>query len=65
LDFEKVKLKERILARNLFTSEKGKKIIEDMINKRFGDEDEQEYIKAVEILRQDENKQKFLYVIYI
>ncbi len=62
LDFQKVKLKERVMAKNLFDSEKGKKIIEDMLNRRFGEEDETEYLKAVEILQKDIDKQKIIYV---
>jgi hypothetical protein len=62
LDFQKVKLKERALAKNLFDSEKGKKIIEDMLNRRFGEEDEAEYVRAAEILQKDIDKQKMIYV---
>ena len=55
LDFQKVKLKERISAKTLFESDKGKQIIEDMINKKY-DED---YSKAVEeIFKNDQNKKK-------
>ncbi len=61
LDFQKVKLKERIIAKNLFDSDKGKKIIEDMINKKY----EEEYSKAAEeIFKNDQNKKK-IYVIFI
>jgi aconitase A len=62
LDFQKVKLKEKVFAKNLFESEKGKKIIEEMINKQFHEVDETEYVKAVEIINQDITKQKILYV---
>lgn len=62
LDFQKVKLKERSFAKNLFESEKGKKIIEDMINRRFVEEDEAEYLRASEILQKDIDKQKMIYV---
>lgn len=65
LDFQKVKLKERVLAKSLFTSEKGKKIIEDMLNKKFGEENEFEYVNTYESIQQDINKQKIIYVIYV
>lgn len=62
LDFQKVKLKERIMAKNLFESEKGLQLIEDMKNKRLKEDEEEEYLKAVEVIKQDFDKQKKLYV---
>ena len=62
LDFQKVKLKEKAMAKNLFESEMGKKIIEDMMNRKFGEEDETEYVKASEIIQQDISKQRIIYV---
>jgi hypothetical protein len=62
LDFQKVKLKEKLLAKNLFESEKGLKIIEDMTKSQFSKENEEEYIKAIESIQQDINKKKMLYV---
>lgn len=62
LDFQKVKLKERTFAKALFESEKGKKLIEEMINKQFHEEDESEYVKAVELINKDITKQKMIYV---
>jgi hypothetical protein len=61
LDFQKVKLKERITAKKLFESEKGKQIIDDMINKKYDDE----YSKAVEEFLKDEEKKKKIYVNFI
>jgi hypothetical protein len=62
LDFQKIKLKERVIAKNIFESEKGQKIIEDMINKKFIPEEDEEYLKAIEKDFQDENKKKMIYV---
>jgi hypothetical protein len=62
LDFQKVKLKERILAKELFTSEKGIKIIESLSSKQFIMEEDQEYLKSLEKIAQDENKKKMIYV---
>jgi U2 small nuclear ribonucleoprotein A' len=62
LDFQKVKFKERVFAKNLFESEKGQKIIEDMMNKKMKEDEEVEYFKAMEVINKDLNKQKFLYV---
>jgi hypothetical protein len=61
LDFQKVKLKERITAKKLFESEKGKQIIDDMINKKH----DEEYSKAVEEVLKDEEKKKKIYVYMI
>ena len=62
LDFQKVSLKEKIYAKNLFDSERGKKIIEDMLNKKFTDEDEADYVMASEKIQKDLDKQKTIYV---
>ena len=62
LDFQKIKLKERVQAKNLFESEKGKKLVEDMLLKKFEEEDEEEYLNAMENIKQDTDKQKMLYV---
>ena len=62
LDFQKVKLKERVTAKKLFESEKGKQIIEDMKNKKY----DEEYSKAVEeMLKNEENKKKIYVKLYI
>jgi hypothetical protein len=61
LDFQKVKLKERVTAKKLFESEKGKQIIEDMKNKKY----DEEYSKAVEEMLKDEENKKKIYVIII
>ena len=65
LDFQKVRLKEKVYAKNLFESEKGKKIIEDMINKKFSEEEEAEYIQASDNIQKDFEKQKAIYVLII
>ena len=62
LDFQKVKLKEKVFAKNLFESEKGKKIIEDMLNKKFNEEDETEFLTASENIKNNIEKQKTIYV---
>lgn len=62
LDFQKVKLKERIAAKELFTSEKGIKIIESMSSKKFLIEEDEEYLKSIQKIQQDENKKKMIYV---
>jgi hypothetical protein len=62
LDFQKVGLKERIRAKNLFESEQGKEILENMTEKKFKEEDEGEFIKAVEVLIQDEKNKQKIYV---
>jgi hypothetical protein len=64
LDFQKVKLKEKIKAKQLFESEKGKEIIQNMIDKKFTDEEESEFVKAVEQIKQDEMKKMKIYVIF-
>ncbi len=63
LDFQKVTLKEKVYSKNLFDSERGKKIIEDMLNKKFSDEDEADYVNAAEKIQKDIDKQKTIYVI--
>jgi hypothetical protein len=64
LDFQKVKLKEKLMAKNLFESEKGKQLIDDMINKRF--KEENDYAEAVEnILKDEENKRKIYVNAYL
>lgn len=64
LDFHKVKLKERLLAKNLFESEKGRQLIDDMRNKKFQAEEDEEYIKEFEKTFQDEEKKRKIYVNY-
>jgi len=64
LDFQKVKLKERLMAKNLFESEKGKQLIEDMKNKKFQVEENEEYIKELEKTLQDEEKKRKIYVTF-
>jgi hypothetical protein len=60
LDFQKVKLKEKILAKNLFESEKGRQILDDMVNRRYKEEDE--YNKAIEDVLKDEENRKKIYL---
>jgi hypothetical protein len=63
LDFQKVKFKERQMAKSLFDSEKGKQILDDMVNKRYKEEDE--YNKAIEdVLKDEENKKKIYVYVY-
>lgn len=64
LDFQKIKLKERVLAKNLFENEKGQKIIEDMLNKKFIEEENEEYMREMEKTMQDEGKKKIIYVSF-
>lgn len=52
LDFQQVKSKERQAAKELFTSEKGKKLIERLKNKKYEEEDK-EFVKAVEEIKRD------------
>jgi GMP synthase PP-ATPase subunit len=62
LDFQKVKLKEKLMAKNLFESEKGKQLIEDMKNKKFQIEEDEEYVKELEKTLKDEEKKRKIYV---
>ena len=52
LDFQQVKSKERQAAKELFTSEKGKKLIERLKNKKYEEEDK-DFVKAVEEIKRD------------
>lgn len=52
LDFQQVKSKERQTAKELFTSEKGKKLIERLKNKKYEEEDK-DFVKAVEEIKRD------------
>jgi len=63
LDFQKIKLKERLMAKNLFECEKGKQLVEDMKNKKFQLEENEEYMKELEKTLQDEEKKRKIYVI--
>jgi len=63
LDFQKVKLKERVFAKKLFESDKGKQLIEDMINKKFHGEDNEEYIKALKSTISDEKQKQSILVL--
>jgi len=63
LDFQKIKAKERAYANALFQTEKGMKIIEDMYSSSFQKEDEEEYIKAMEVIQHDIKKKQMLYVL--
>jgi hypothetical protein len=65
LDFQKIKLKEKVMAKQLFESEKGQQIIEEIKANKFKSEDNDEYRKALEKTLQDEQKKKMLYVNYI
>ena len=51
------------MAKNLFESEKGKQLIEDMKNKKFQIEEDEEYIKELEKTLRDEEKKRKIYVI--
>ena len=50
------------MAKNLFESEKGKQMIEDMINRKFQDEEDAEYLKELEKTMKDEENKKKIYV---
>lgn len=65
LDFQKVVLKERVEAKNLFSGEKGLQLIEDLKNKKFSIEDNEEYLKGVNEVLQNEAKKKKLYVFIL
>ena len=52
VDFQQVKSKERQAAKELFTSEKGKKLIERLKNKKYEEEDK-DFVKAVEEIKRD------------
>lgn len=52
LDFEKVKLKERIKAQELFNSDKGIELINKLMNKNYEEEDK-EFVKALEEIKHD------------
>jgi len=50
------------MAKNLFESEKGKQLIEDMKNKKFQIEEDEEYVKELEKTLKDEEKKRKIYV---
>ena len=50
------------MAKNLFDTEKGKQLIEDMKNRKFQAEEDEEYIKELEKTLQDEEKKRKIYV---
>ncbi len=51
------------MAKNLFECEKGKQLVEDMKNKKFQLEENEEYMKELEKTLQDEEKKRKIYVI--
>lgn len=53
LDFQQVKNHERQAAKDLFTTEKGKELIENLKNKKYKEED-QEFVKAIEEIKRDD-----------
>jgi hypothetical protein len=63
LDFQKVKLKEKVKAKALFESEEGKEIIQNMLEKKFKEDEEGEFVKAIDLLKQDEKKKMMIYVL--
>jgi len=58
-----VKLKEKVMGKNLFESEKGKQLIEDMKNRKFQIDEDEEYIRELEKTLKDEEKKRKIYVI--
>jgi len=58
LDFQKVKKRERIAANEFFNSKEGSLLIEDLVTKKFRNEDNIEYFKALQSDYQDETKKK-------
>jgi hypothetical protein len=64
LDFQKVKAKERSLAKKLFLGESGKNLITELLNNKLSKEDNVEYFKAVEKSIHDEEQKKMIYVLY-
>lgn len=63
LDFQKVKLKEKMAAKKLFEGPKGKELIEDMILKKFkGDNEDQDESNLLQNTLKDENKKKMILV---
>lgn len=53
------------MAKNLFESEKGKQLIEDMKNRKFQIDEDEEYIKELEKTLKDEEKKRKIYVKFI
>jgi len=53
------------MAKSLFDSDKGRQLIEDMKNKKFQIEEDEEYIKELEKTLKDEEKKRKIYVIKI
>ncbi len=63
LDFQKVKLKEKMAAQKLFEGPKGKELIEDMILKKFkGGSEDQDESSLLQNTLKDENKKKMILV---
>lgn len=62
LDFQKVKLKEKLQAKKIFDSVEGKEIIQKMISRKFNEIDEEEFIKGVQKIKQDETNKQKIYV---
>ena len=63
LDFQKVKLKEKMAALKLFNGPKGKELIEDMLSKKFkGGEETDDDSKDLQQILKDENKKKLILV---
>lgn len=62
LDFQKVKLKEKVAAKQFFESEQGKQVLEDIANNQFKSLQEEDYSKALEKTLKDEDNKKKLYV---
>ena len=66
LDFQKVKLKEKIAAHKLFEGPKGKELIEDMLSKKFkGGEDSEDETRDLQKTLKDENKKKLILVLFL
>ncbi len=51
------------MAKNLFDSEKGKQLIEDMKNRKFQIDEDEEYIRELEKTLKDDEKKRKIYVI--
>ncbi len=51
------------MGKNLFESEKGKQLIEDMKNRKFQIDEDEEYIRELEKTLKDEEKKRKIYVI--
>jgi len=61
LDFQKVKLKEKMAAKKLFEGSKGKEIIEEMLAKKFkGADENDEEVKNIQNTLKDDTKKKMI-----